>query len=83
MEILWIIQSVFRTAAKFLKYLPYTINIVLIEDFFTQRLVPFNGLQWINNIEKKPVDRPKPQLQLKYDMVFFLSRNKVCFIIAS
>lgn len=45
MEILWIIQSVFRTAAKFLKYLPYTINIVLIEDFFTQRLVPFNGLQ--------------------------------------
>lgn len=71
MEILWIIQSVFRTAAKFLKYLPYTINIVLIEDFFTQRLVPFNGLQWINNIEKNPVDRPKPQLQLKYDMVFF------------
>lgn len=45
MEILWIIQSVFRTAAKFLKCLPYTINIVLIEDFFTQRLVPFNGLQ--------------------------------------
>lgn len=72
MEILWIIQSVFRTAAKFLKYLPYTINIVLIEDFSTQRLVPFNGLQWINNIEKnQPVDRPKPQLQLKYDMVFF------------
>lgn len=72
MEILWIIQSVFRTAAKFLKYLPNTINIVLIEDFFTQRLVPFNGLQWINNIEKnQPVDRPKPQLQLKYDMVCF------------
>lgn len=45
MEILWIIQSVFQTAAKFLKYLPYTINMVLIEDFFTQRLVPFNGLQ--------------------------------------